>query len=102
MRIKTKKHLDDIRRALAELKPEARKRYKAEIRSIFGSYVRGEQKGASDLDVLVEFDEGANLLDLVGLSNLIEERLNISVDVVPESALRTEIRDRVLKEKLAV
>lgn len=91
-----------ILKILTGLKPEARQRFKAEIKGIFGSYVRGKQKEGSDLDVLVEFEEGANLLDLTGLTDFLEEKLNLKVDVVPESALREEIRGIVLKEKVAV
>jgi hypothetical protein len=93
---------DEISEMLSGLKAEARQRFKAEIRGIFGSYVRGQQREGSDLDVLVEFDEGANLLHLVGLAEFLEEKLHLKVDVVPESALRTEIRDTVLRGKVAV
>ncbi len=92
----------EILKALSSLKADARQRFKAEIKGIFGSYVKGEQKEGSDLDVLVEFKEGANLIDLVGLALFLEEKLHMKVDVVPESALREEIRDIVLKEKVAV
>jgi hypothetical protein len=68
------------------------------LKGIFGSYVRGEESPGSDLDVLVEFDEGANLLDLVGLSNFLEEKLRCPVDVVPQSALRMELKTDILKE----
>lgn len=54
------------------------------------------------MDVLVEFEKDANLLDLTGLADFLEEKLNIKVDVVPESALREEIKSAVLKEKVAV
>ena len=92
----------EILSILASLKAEARQQFKAEIKGVFGSYVRSEQKPGSDLDVLVEFEEGANLLDLVGLADFLEEKLNLKVDVVPESALREEIKGIVLKEKVAV
>lgn len=92
----------EILKILTSLKPDARQRFKAEIKGIFGSYVRGEQRPGSDLDVLVEFEEGANLLDLTGLADFLEEKLNLKVDVVPESALRDEIRGIVLREKVAV
>ena len=69
---------------------------------LFGSYAKAQEGAQSDLDVLVEFDEGANLLDLVGLSMFLEEKLNLTVDVVPESAIRDEIRDSVQREKIAV
>ncbi len=88
----------EILHILNGLKQEVRQRYKAEIKGIFGSYVRAEKKKESDIDVLVEFDEGANLLDLTGLSLFLEEKLNCRVDVVPESAIRKEIKDSILKE----
>lgn len=64
--------------------------------------MRGVQNEGSDLDVLVEFEEGANLLDLVGLAMFLEEKLKLKIDVVPESALRKEIKDIVLREKVVV
>jgi predicted nucleotidyltransferase len=88
----------EILSILKSLKSEIRQRYRAEVKGIFGSYVRGEQKAGSDIDVLVEFDDGANLLDLTGLSIFLEERLLCRVDVVPESAIRSELKDGILKE----
>jgi len=92
------KEVSEILCILSDLKTEIRQRYKSEIKGIFGSYVRGEQKEGSDIDVLVEFEEGANLLDLTGLSLFLEEKLNCHVDVVHESAIRKEIKDSILKE----
>ena len=51
-----------------------------------------------DISILVDFKEGANLLDFVGLSYFLEEKLNIPVDVVPIDTLRTEIKEDILKE----
>jgi len=93
---------DEILKTLGNLKTDARQRFKAEIKGIFGSYVREEQKENSDLDVLVEFDKGANLLDLVGLGLFLEEKLHMRIDIVPESDLREEIKDIILREKIAV
>jgi predicted nucleotidyltransferase len=97
-KVKETKLVQDILHTLAELKTEVKERYKAEIKGIFGSYVRGKEKEGSDIDVLVEFDEGANLIDFVGLSLFLEEKLNLRVDVVPESAIRKEIREDILRE----
>ena len=77
---------------------EVQGRYRAEILGIFGSYVRGEQRETSDLDVLVRFAKGATLFDFVGLADFLEEMLGIRVDVVPVDALREEIRDPILQE----
>lgn len=92
----------EILEVLSKLKPEIRKRYRAEIKGIFGSYVKGENQSGSDVDVLVEFDEGANLLNLTGLSLYLEEILHCPVDVVPESAIRAELRDEILKETIYI
>ena len=89
---------NEILSVLKELKTEIRQRYRAEVKGIFGSYVRGEQKSSSDIDVLVEFDEGANLLDLSGLSLFLEEKLNRRVDVVPEDAIRKELKPFIMRE----
>ena len=73
-------------------------KYKVREIGVFGSVVRGEQNKESDIDVLVDFQEDADLLDLVGLGLFLEERLGRKVDVVPRKALRKEIRDAVLHE----
>lgn len=94
--------LPGIVATLKDLKSEVRQKYKAELKGVFGSYARGEEKQGSDLDVLVEFEATANLLDLVGLSMYLEEKLHCSVDVVPQSALRDELKSDILKEAVAV
>lgn len=92
------KKVAEITKTLESLKVRIRKDYKAEIVGIFGSYVRGEQKESSDLDVLVNFLEGATLLNLVGLANFLEEKLSVRVDIVPIDTIREEIREYILKE----
>jgi hypothetical protein len=94
--------LPEILAVLKGLKEEVSRKYKAELMGIFGSYSRGEEKPGSDLDVLVEFHEGANLIDLVGLSLYLEEKLHCPVDVVPQSALRKELKTDILKETVFV
>jgi len=83
---------------LKELKPAVKKHYKAKEIGLFGSFVREEQSSSSDVDLLVEFEEKADLFDLIGLTLFLEEELKCKVDVVPKRALRTEIRDSVLQE----
>jgi uncharacterized protein len=65
---------------------------------VFGSAGRGEQRGSSDLDLLVDMAEDRSLLDLIALSNDLEERLGIAVDVLTEASLSPYMRDRVLAE----
>ncbi len=89
---------EDIVLTLKALKPEIAARYKAKEIGLFGSFVREEQSNISDIDVLVDFEEGADLFDLVGLALFLEEELQRKVDVVSKSALRVELRESVLRE----
>lgn len=89
---------EEILEALVSLKEEARQEYKAELRGIFGSYARGEEKEDSDVDVLVEFLEKATLFDLVGLGLFLEEKLRCKVDVVSQRAIRKEIEPYIFSD----
>ncbi len=91
-----------ILKILADLKGEIRQKYKAQIKGIFGSYARGEQKDTSDIDILVDFEEDADLFDFTGLALFLEEKLNLRVDIIPEKSLRKEIKRSVLKEVIRV
>ena len=82
---------DEILEILERARNEARDKYRAEIKGFFGSYARGEENAESDLDVLVEFREGATLFNLTGLGNFLEEMLHCKVDVVSKRAVREEI-----------
>ncbi|WP_324736174.1 nucleotidyltransferase family protein [Thermococcus sp. SY098] len=94
--------LEGILKVLEELKPELKSRYKVKSLAVFGSYVRGEQRETSDVDVLVEFSEDADLFDLIALEEFLTERLGIKVDVVPKNALRKELRQSVFREAIEV
>lgn len=92
----------DLLTRLRELRPSLIEQFKVREFGVFGSYVRGEQNPDSDIDLLVEFDEQADLFDLVGLSLYLEETLQHKVDIVPKRALRSELREAVLHEVVAL
>lgn len=83
---------------IKDLKEEVERKYKAEIIGIFGSYARGEQKKTSDVDILVRFHENATLFDFIGLSIFLQEKLGIDVDVVPQDAIRKELKKKISQE----
>lgn len=91
---------NQILEILEGLKDEVHKRYKAELKGIFGSYARAESKEDSDIDVLVKFYKGATLLNLVGLGNFLEEKLQIKVDVVSQGAVREELKSYIYKDMI--
>jgi len=90
--------LDDIMSQLRALQPELRRRYPIRDMGVFGSYVRGEQREDSDIDVLVELGDGIGLLDYVGLQQDLSDALGVKVDLADKSTLRRQIGQRILAE----
>ena len=89
---------NDILAALATLQQTLRQEYKVRKIGLFGSYSRDEQRPDSDIDLLVEFTDDADLFDLAELKYYLEEKLHHPVDIVPEKALRDELKQGVLAD----
>lgn len=96
------KNVEEIRGILAKHKEELKERFRVKEIGIFGSYVRGEQKKSSDIDILVEFEEPVSLLGIVRLENHLSDLLSMKVDVVPKRDVRVELRERILSEAIYV
>lgn len=77
-------------------------RYGASNVRVFGSVARGEADEKSDIDLLVDTEPGRSLFELGGLLTDLQDLLGCKVDVVPEDSLRERIRERVLKEAVAL
>lgn len=69
---------------------------------VFGSVARGDEQVGSDIDFLVEFTDEATLLDEVGLRLALSDLLQVEIDVVGIDTLRGPVRERVLREAVAV
>ncbi len=65
--------------------------------ALFGSYVRGEEKENSDIDILVAFPEDTTLVDVANLKRRLEDHLDKKVDLVSYNAISPLIRDSILK-----
>ncbi|WP_246941809.1 nucleotidyltransferase family protein [Bacillus pinisoli] len=63
---------------------------------VFGSVARLEDKPNSDLDLLVDFDTGRSLFDLIRFKQEIEDLLNVNVDVVTENSIHWTMKEDVL------
>ncbi len=69
---------------------------------VFGSVARGEEGPDSDLDFLVDLEPRRNLLDLGHLVMDLQDLLGRKVDIVEPEGLHWYIRDKVLKEAVAL
>jgi len=65
---------------------------------IFGSVANGTANDSSDIDILVEMQEGRSLLDLAGFQGDLEDLLGRRVEVLTAPAIHWFIRDKVLSE----
>jgi hypothetical protein len=77
-------------------------RYGVKRVGLFGSYVRGEIREDSDVDILVEIEKDISLLDFVGLKLEIEEALGRKIDLVEYNTLKPLIKERILDEQVVI
>jgi predicted nucleotidyltransferase len=77
-------------------------RHGAENVRVFGSVARGEAVAESDVDFLVDLEQGRSLFDLAGLLVDLEDLIGRPVDVVTVSGLKARIRASVLDEAVPI
>jgi predicted nucleotidyltransferase len=70
--------------------------------AIFGSFVKGEVKSSSDVDVLVEIKSDMSLLDYIGIKLELEEALKMRVDLVEYDTIKPIIKERILAEQVVI
>lgn len=95
---------EDIKKILVENK-EILKKYNVKSIALFGSYVRGEQREDSDIDLLVEFERDAFGKDFDGytdnyenLKSFLENTLDKTVELLTNEMISPYIKPYVLKE----
>lgn len=91
-----KTHIEEIKRKILPIL----QRYGFKKVGLFGSFIRGEMREDSDIDILVEIKKDINLLDFVGIKLEIEETLGRKIDAdnpSPVEGLRSYVRS-MLKE----
>lgn len=69
---------------------------------IFGSTARNEANENSDVDILVSFERGRTLIDLVSLNDELETLLGKKVQVVTDGAIPPSLKDTILSEAIAI
>lgn len=96
------KNLNQIEKKLKTLEPLLKERFKVKRIGIFGSFVKGQQRKKSDIDILVEFRETIGLFEFMDLAEFLENSLGLKVDLVTKNALKPLLRDAILKEVVYV
>ena len=93
--------LDTIRREKRAEIVRLGELYGARQIRVFGSVARGDNTPASDVDLLVEMDQGRTLFDLAGFVADVQDLLGVRVDVVTVGGLRY-LRDQILAEAVPI
>lgn len=97
------KTFEEIKKILTKRKKELQERFNVKEIGIFGSFVRGEQRKRSDVDILVEFTKGSKTFDnYMELKFFLEKILGLKVDIVLKSAVREELKKYIFDETIYV
>ena len=94
--------VEEIKRVIALHKGELKEKFNVKTIGVFGSYVRGEQKKKSDVDVLVEFEEPVGLFEFMDLEMYLTGLLGVKVDLVSKKALKPHIGQHILEEVVTI
>jgi len=92
------KKLKEIFNTIKEHKKFLDERYKVKEIGVFGSFVSGEQKSGSDVDILVDFYEVPDLFEFINLERYLQRILKKKVDLVRKPVVRKERKEKILNE----
>jgi predicted nucleotidyltransferase len=67
---------------------------------LIGSLAQEHSNGISDVEFLVDFEAGRNVLEICGLIEDLRDLLDCDVDVILEHKLVPPFRDRVLDQAI--
>ncbi|MDR1632324.1 MAG: nucleotidyltransferase domain-containing protein [Dysgonamonadaceae bacterium] len=78
--------------------------YPVEKAWVFGSYARGEQTRKSDVDILVKFDENAeiSLFDHIRIRHKLQDLLHKKIDLVEEGCIKKFAQQSVEEDKILI
>jgi predicted nucleotidyltransferase len=96
------KTFEEIRNILHTHAGDLRRQYGIIDLSVFGSVVRGEARGDSDVDILATFGNPTGLLKLISAENYISEILGLKVDLIPSDEVRPELQEQIFREAVRV
>jgi uncharacterized protein len=69
---------------------------------VFGSYARGEENENSDLDLLIDFEQKVDLLELIGIEQELTELLGIKVDLITERSVHSKLKSIIEKDLIRI
>lgn len=94
------KELDEIKKQITSVQKQLKLDFEVSEIGIFGSYVRGEAREDSDLDVLISLnpDHHIGLIKFNSLKIFLSDLLNIKVDLVLKDGIKPALEKYILNE----
>ena len=90
--------LENVIQSLREDLPELKERFSVSKIGVFGSYVKGNQRDDSDIDIYIEFDRVPGL-EFMDLTEQLERIVRKKVDLLTPSGLKS-IRNARIKQDI--
>lgn len=88
--------LDELVVYLKAVKDLLHERFGVTRMGIFGSFVRNDQTGSSDIDMIVEFErDKKNIHSFLQLKRFLEKELSRNVDLGFEHTLKPAVRENI-------
>lgn len=94
------KKLDEIKKEIAGVQSQLNTDFEVSEIGIFGSYVRGEAREDSDLDILISLkpEHHIGLIKFNSLESFLSDLLNIKVDLVLKDGIKPALKKYILNE----
>ncbi len=103
MNLGTKLTLESVRNFLNENKELIKKRFAIEKIGICGSFIKGQEKTSSDIDILIKFEKDkATFRNYMGLKFFLEDHFNRKVDLIIIENIKPLLKESILREAVYV
>jgi predicted nucleotidyltransferase len=70
--------------------------------SLFGSFLHGDQKRGSDIDLLFETRKTISLFKIAGIQYRLEQKLGKKVDFVEKNSVIRQLKDKIIPEAVKI
>jgi len=94
--------LEEMKKVIRKHMKELKEKYGVKEIGIFGSYVRGEARAESDVDILVDFERPIGFFKFLELEEYLSSLMGKKVDLVSRKALKPHIGKNILEEVVSV
>ncbi len=92
----------EIKKKVDKQRDELKSTYNVESLGVFGSVARSENTETSDIDVLVKLSKPIGLFKFIELEEHLTQLFGNKVDLVTQRALKSAIKDEILREVVYV